>query len=67
MRTEGAFDRREPGAGRPGGAPAQRAAPREAPARPSGWRAVLALPELRRAVVFVEVLGSPRSLRGWED
>lgn len=47
---------------------AARAAEPAAPvARPSGWRAILALPLLRRSVILAEIIGQPRSLRGWEE
>jgi len=47
--------------------PAMPAMP-EAPApRASGWRAVLQLPLLRRSVILAEIIGQPRSLKGWEE
>jgi hypothetical protein len=35
--------------------------------RASGWRAVLALPLLRRSVILAEIIGQPRSLKGWDE
>lgn len=45
---------------------ARPAEPAASVARPSGWRAILSLPLLRRSVILAEIIGQPRSLKGWE-
>ena len=40
---------------------------REAAARPAGWRAILALPLLRRSVILSEIIGPPRGLKDWGE
>ena len=39
----------------------------EATARPAGWRAILALPLLRRSVILSEIIGPPRGLKDWGE
>ena len=43
------------------------AAMQGAASRPAGWRAILALPLLKRSVILAELLGQPRALKGWGE
>ena len=40
---------------------------RDAVAHLAGWRAILALPLLRRSVILSEIIGPPRGLKDWGE
>lgn len=72
--TNDSFDSRPVSVAATGGKPGRDAArvaitasPSSPGVRASGWRAILALPLLRRSVILSEIIGPPRGLKDWGE